>query len=241
MRGIGGMRDGVAVIAAVTLSGQYALVGLGVCRYMLRMSHAPGTGSRWRWGRPRYVVWPALIGLGFCVLAILGYRLEARNYTDFVSHSARVMATIDSLYYGHEVASTGSPPWFTEYATVHYLAAGQIVTADVTLVAKCFGTCVPPYKVGGQIRLAYDIRQVSDAVYPIPKGRLSLNPLAWNSLVFFAAAIGVGSLIVAVLNMVLGTVVPVPSRRTRKRHPATLNKFTRKLLQWLSGQCTRSH
>jgi hypothetical protein len=235
------MPDSVASIATVNLASLQLLLACAISRYMLRVSRAPRTGSPSRWGRPGYVVWPALIGLGLCVLAIFGYRLEASNNADFVSHSAKAMATIDSFYYGPEVVGTGNTPWFTEYATVHFWAAGRTVTANVTLVPKCNGTCVPPYKVGGQIRLAYDIRQVSDAVYPVPKGRLSLNPLAWNSLVSFAAAVGIGSLIVAVLNMSLGTTAPVPSRRTRKRNPAIPNKVTRKLLHWLSGQSARTH
>jgi hypothetical protein len=186
---------------------------------MWRMSIGAGQGPRWWRGRPSYVVWPALIGLVFCVLAILGYRLEARNYSDFASHSAKTVAVIDSFYYGAEVASTGNPPWYSQFATVHYSVGERRVTANVMLVPQCFGACVPVYQVGDRIKLAYNTRQPSRAVYPIPSGRLSLNPLAWNSLVFFAAVIGVGALIIAILNIVFGTVAPARSGHARKRRP----------------------
>src|SRR5262245_65501758 len=93
MCGVGGMRGGVAV----SLAGQRGLVGLCACRYILRMSPEPGAGARRRWAMPRYVVWPALIGLVLCLLAVLGYRLDARNNAYFSSTSAQAGSTVHSF------------------------------------------------------------------------------------------------------------------------------------------------
>jgi uncharacterized protein DUF3592 len=165
----------------------------------------PGRGPRWWRGKRTYVIGPALVGLIFCVLAILGYRLNAHNYSAFSAHSATTTAIIERIYDGQQVSTTGGPPWTSEYATVRYSVHHRTVSADVELVPQCNGSCLPVFRAGDQIRLAYDTRRVSHAVFPVPRHRLSSNPLAWNTLVLFAALIGVGGLIVAGLNMALGT------------------------------------
>jgi len=149
------------------------------------------------------------------VLAFLGHRFESHQSSDFIAHAAIADAVIDSLHDGPPSQDIYGPSWFNEYATVHYEADTRLVHSTVTVGTKCTSVCLPIHNVGDNIRIAYDTRNVSSAVYPVPKGRLGVNPLGWNPLVLFAAVAGVGSLAVAILNLILGSEPPRIARRGR--------------------------
>jgi hypothetical protein len=157
------------------------------------------------------------------LLAFFGYRLESSKYSDFIAHSAPASAAIDTIKDGAPIQNYGAPPSFNEYAQVHYEVAGEVANSTVTLTANCTGVCLPIYNVGERIRVAYDTRNVSSAIYPVPHGRLGLNPLGWNYLILLVGFLGILSLAAALLNMILGT---APAHRRPCRYIQALPAAT---------------
>jgi hypothetical protein len=122
-----------------------------------------------------------------------------------------VRAVIEHIRLGvpHEVM--GGPPGFAEYGKISYRVGTHALHGRVTLL-NCTGVCPPRFRVGQTIRIAYDVRDVSALFYPVPTpGRLDI---ARFTIAAIGGFFGVGSLIVAVVNLMVGT-VPL-GQRTRR-------------------------
>jgi hypothetical protein len=148
---------------------------------------------------------PGGIALALFGLAVWGYRTQSANDIQFTAHAVTTTAVIDRILEGPLNQNQYGPPWHDEYAVVRFTAAGKLAHAQVTLNAGCTGACLPAYQPGGKVRIAYDSQNVSDAVIISGRGPYKGSSVHVNPGIVMLAICGMLALVIAMLNLVLGT------------------------------------
>jgi len=122
-------------------------------------------GPYWWRKRRGYVLWPLAIGVALCGLGLWSSLVYEHNQAVFRAHAVQTRAVIDKIY--TSAPSQGyNAPTFDEYALVHFFALGERAQARVLLASNCSGTCIPTYRIGQALTVAYDPANLGYAQLP---------------------------------------------------------------------------
>jgi hypothetical protein len=167
------------------------------------------------WVQPSYVIGPVLVAVVIGALTVGAYLAVGARSRDVLAHTATTHAVITSMGFGPPQESAGGRPSYAQWARISYRVGTRALPAQVTL-QTCRGVCPLLFRVGQTIPVAYDVRHPSALYYPVPTtAGYGLARLAIAVIGGFAAG---GSLIVAVVNLMIGTVPQ--GERTRRRAQA---------------------
>jgi Protein of unknown function (DUF3592) len=152
-------------------------------------------GPYW-WRRRRgYVLWPLAIGIALCAFGVWSGLVYEHNQTVFRAHAVQTRAIIDKIYTSAPSQDYNAPT-FDEY--VHFVALGERAQARVLLTSNCSGTCIPTYRVGQALTVAYSPTNPS---YAQLSSRLHRPSAGFLYALLLFGSLGVILLGAAVVNM----------------------------------------
>jgi hypothetical protein len=140
-----------------------------------------------------------LLMIGLLLLALAAWRFASR--TAFADRAVTATAVIDDVSQGPFLASEDGRRSFTVYAIVHYEVDGTLTQGRVVLSGCRGGACPARHQRGDTIAVAYDPQQVNSV--DLASRVVGRHPLL-DSWVLALMLMGVGFLVAAAVNLVLG-------------------------------------